>query len=130
MAEIELQGMQELLNSLTELGRKGSRIENKALLAAAKPILDEATSTSAFSDVSGKLRAGLKISRVKNKGGTKHVLIGIEKGDISEIFYGKFLEFGTSRQNASPFLQPAYESKKGEAIRILREEFRKGLGLK
>ena len=129
MAEIELQGMQELLNSLTELGRKGSRIENKALLAAAQPILDEATSTSAFNDRSGKGRAGLKISRVKSKGDTKHVLIGIEKGDISEIFYMKFLEFGTSKMPARPFLQPAYESKKGEAIRIMKEEFRKGLGL-
>ena len=129
MAEIELQGMQELLNSLTELGRRGSRIENKALLAAAKPILDEATSTSAFNDVSGEGRAGLKISRVRSKGDTKHVLIGIEKGDISEIFYMKFLEFGTSKMPARPFLQPAYESKKGEAIRILKEEFQKGLGL-
>ena len=129
MADIELQGMQELLDSLTALGRRGSRIENKALKAAAKPILDAATSTNAFSDRSGEGRSGLKISRVKTKGDTKTVLVGIEKGDISEIFYMKFLEFGTSKMPARPFLQPAYESKKSEAIRILKEEFQKGLGL-
>ena len=129
MAEIELQGMQELIDKLTELGKKGSRIENKALLAAAKPILDDAVATNAFNDRSGKGRAGIKISRVKTKGDTKTVLIGIEKGDISEIFYLKFLEFGTSKMPARPFLGPAYERNKGEAIRILKYEFRKGLGL-
>ena len=127
MAEIELQGMQGLLNSLTELGRKGSRIENKALKAAAKPILDAAVANAPV--LSGAGKAGLKISRVKTKGDTKTVLIGIGKGDISEIFYMKFLEFGTSKMPARPFLQPAYESKKNEAIRILKEEFQKGLGL-
>ena len=129
MATIELQGMQELMNRLTELGKRGSRIENKALLAAAKPILDDAVATNVFTDKSGKGRAGLKISRVKTKGDTKTVLIGIEKGDISEIFYMKFIEFGTSKMAARPFLQPAYERNKGEAIRILKYEFRRGLGL-
>ena len=127
MADIELQGMQELLDSLTALGKKGSRIENKALKAAAKPILDAAIANTPV--LSGAGKAGLKISRVKTKGDTKTVLIGIGKGDISEIFYMKFLEFGTSKMSARPFLQPAYESKKSEAIRILKEEFQKGLGL-
>jgi len=127
MAEIELQGMQELLNSLTDLGKRGKRIENKALLAAAKPILDAAVANAPVK--SGKGQAGLKIGRIKSKGDTKTVLIGIGKGDISEIFYMKFHEFGTSKMPAHPFLQPAYESKKAEAIRILKEEFRRGLGL-
>ena len=129
MAELEVKGMQELLNKLTELGKKGSRIENKALLAAAKPILDAATSTNVFRDITGKGRAGLKISRVKSKGDTKTVLIGIEKNDISEIFYMKFIEFGTSKMTARPFLQPAYEANKSEAMNIMKSEFKKGLGL-
>jgi HK97 gp10 family phage protein len=141
MAEIELQGMQELLDQLTALGRRGARIENKALLAAAKPILDEAVMNAPIRTGGGA--AGLAISRVKTKGDEKHVLIGIEKADMSEIFYMKFIEFGSSPHriirngvgrdhpgtNAEPFLGPAYESKKGEAISILKEEFRKGLGL-
>jgi len=127
MAEIELQGMQELLNRLTELGKKGKRIENKALLAASKPILDEMAANAPY--LTGDGQAALKTSRVKSKGDTKTVLIGIEKGDISEVFYMKFHEFGTSKMPAKPFMQPAYESKKAEAIRILKEEFRRGLGL-
>jgi len=127
MAQIEIQGMQELLNKLTELGKKGKRIENKALLAAAKPILEVMVSNAPHD--SGDGQAALKTSRVYSKGDTKRVLIGIEKGDISEVFYMKFHEFGTSKMPAKPFMQPAYEAKKGESIEILKEEFRKGLGL-
>jgi len=129
MATLEVKGMQELLDKLTKLGKKGSRIENKAILAAAKPILDAAVSTNAFRDRTGKGRAGLKINRVKSKGDTKTVLIGIEKGDISEIFYMKFLEFGTSKMSARPYLGPAYEAHKAEAIEIIKSEFKKGLGI-
>lgn len=155
MADIELKGMKELLDKLTELGKKGARIENKALLAAAQPILDAAISNAPV--LTGKGKAGLAISRVKTKGDTKNVLIGIEKADMSDIFYMKFIEFGASAHQirignkgkvaggilkstkntpiqhpgtvAQPFLGPAYESKKGEAIEILKSEFRKGLGL-
>lgn len=119
--------MQELIDRLTELGKRGSRIGNKALLAAAKPILDDAVTNAPF--LTGDGQAGLKISRVKTKGDTKTVLIGIDKGDISEIFYMKFHEFGTSKMGERPFLGPAYERNKGEAIRILKYEFRRGLGL-
>lgn len=128
MAEIELQGMQELLDRLTELERKGSKIENQALLKAAEPILSDAISNAPVR--TGKGRAGLKTSRPRSKGDTKYVLIGIDKGDISEIFYMKFHEFGTSKMPAKPFLEPAYEKNKDKAVGILKEEFRKGLGLK
>ena len=127
---IELQGLGELQKRIEELGRKGSRIENEALRKAAEPILDDAKRTSAFHDQSGDLRKGLKISKVKKLSGTKYVLVGIEKGDNSNIYYGKFLEWGTSKMSARPFLGPSYEKNKKEVIETLKEELRKGLGLK
>ena len=97
---------------------------------AGQEIVDEAKTTSAFHDRSGKLRRGLKVSGVRSKKGHKYVFAGIQKGDNSEIFYGSFLEFGTSKMAARPFLGPAYESKKREAEKVIKEELRKGLGLK
>lgn len=41
----------------------------------------------------------------------------------------KMVEFGTTKMVARPFLTNAYLNNKTEAIRILREELRKGLGL-
>lgn len=127
---IELEGLEELMKKVEDLGRKGARIENQALQKAAEPILNDAKSTSAFHDQSGKLRDGLKISKVKKIGGTKYVLVGIEKGDNSKIFYGKFLEWGTSKMSARPFLQPAYESNKNQVIETIKSELIRGLGLK
>jgi HK97 gp10 family phage protein len=129
VAELELQGMQELMAALQSISGKSKSIQNKALKKAAKPILDDATRTTTFKDVSGAGRTGLKISRPKSKGDVTTVLIGVDKADISEIFYMKMVEFGTTKMVARPFLTNAYLNNKTEAIRILREELRKGLGL-
>ena len=129
-AELQVIGLDEIMKKIEELGRKGAKIENEAITEGAKPILDDAVSTTAFKDQSGDGRKGLKISRPRKKGDVKYVLIGIDKGDISEIFYMKFKEFGSSHEPARPFLQPAYERNKAEALRIIKEIMRKGLGLK
>ena len=38
-----------------------------------------------------------------------------------EAFYGRFLEFGTSKMAAKAFLRPAYEAKKSEAAQKFSE---------
>lgn len=126
---IQLEGLEGLQRKIAALGRKGSTIENKALTKAGEVILNEAKSTSAFHDRTGDLRRGLTISKVKKQAGTKYVLVGIDKSDNSAIFYGKFLEWGTSKMPAKPFLSPAYEKNKDQVINILKEELRRGLEL-
>ena len=129
-ADLEVTGMQELVDRVQELGSKASKeVQNQALLKAAQPILNEAVQTSSFKDRTGRLRKGLKISRPKSKGDTRYVLVGIDKSDNSTIFYGKFIEFGTSKEPARPYLGPAYESHKEEAKEIIKNELRQALGL-
>ena len=128
-ADLEISGMQELLDKVQELGKKATKIQNQALLKAAQPILDDAVQTTTFTDRTGRLRKSLKISRPKSKGDTKYVLVGIDKGDISEVFYSKFHEFGSSHEPARPFLAPAYERHKKEALEIIKNELRMALGL-
>lgn len=127
MADIELTGVDEILNKLQQIGTNISRLENKALKNAAEPVLEDAKATNAFNDKSGKLRKGLKISNVKNKEGTKYILVGVDKSDNSKIFYGKFLEFGTSKMPAKPFLEPAYEKNKDNIQQTIAETLKEGL---
>lgn len=127
MADIELTGVDEILNKLQQIGTNISRLENKALKNAAEPVLEDAKATNAFNDKSGKLRKGLKISNIKNKEGMKYVLVGVDKSDNSKIFYGKFLEFGTSKMSARPFLQPAYEKNKDNIQQTIAETLKEGL---
>lgn len=127
MAKIELKGMQELLDNLQQLGQKATRIENQALIKAAEPILADAVQNAP--EKTGRGKRGLTIGRPRKKGEEKYVLVGLDRGDISEIFYMKFHEFGTSKMKARPFLGPAYEKHKQKAVEIIRDELRRGLGL-
>lgn len=119
--------MEQLIQRIEQMGKLGARVENKALKKAGQIIVEEAKNNVPVK--TGKLKEGLKVSGVRKKNGNKFVLAGIQKGDNSKIFYGKFLEFGTSRQNAKPFMAPAYESKKNEAKEIIKQELRNALKL-
>lgn len=130
MASMELEGLDNLLKRVEDMGKAGTRVENTALKKAGEVILEEAKQTSAFHDISGKLRKGLKVSGIRSTSGRKYVLVGIQKGDNSDIFYGKFLEFGTSKMIARPFMGPAYESKKKEATEVIKQELKSALNLK
>lgn len=123
MADMKLEGMEELLAEVERLGKAGNRIENAALREAG-----DAVKTSIQNETptrSGKLKASISVSRVKTKGGIKQVEVGPGPGG----YYGKFLEFGTVKMRANPFMSRGYETSKSEAERIIEEEIRKGLGL-
>lgn len=124
---MDFKGFDELMKEIEQLGRKGNSIQNKALKTGALPILQEAK-VRAPKDT-GRGVEGLTVGRPRWKGDTKYVLIGIDRGDISEIYYLKFHEFGTSKMQARPFLGPALEMKKSEAVSIMQKEIKEGLGL-
>ena len=155
-ADLEVKGMEELLKNIQEIGKKGVKVQNTAIIKAAEPILKDAIANAPVK--TGKGRSMLKISRPRSKGDSKYVLVGLDKGDTSEAYYLKFAEWGTSAHTikitkgkqvaggvlkstkktainipslpARPFLAPAYERNKKQAIEIMKEELRKGLGLK
>jgi HK97 gp10 family phage protein len=62
-----------------------------------------------------KRYANTKANRRKNRVGRKFKTEGL-------AYYWKFLEFGTSKMAARPFMRKAFEAKKEEAVRILQQE--------
>ncbi len=132
MSELfSLEGMDDIVKKLEAMGKKAGRIENQALRSAAEPVLKDMKDKINEKELirTGKLKEGLKISKVKKKLGTKYVEVGIGKGDISNIFYGKFLEWGTSKIEATPFMQPAIENNQEQIKETIKAELKKGLGL-
>lgn len=122
---IELSGVDEILNKLKNIGANVSKLENQALRNAAEPVLEDAKANAPVK--TGKLKEGLGISSVKAKAGMKYILVGIDKSDNSKIFYGKFIEFGTSKMSPRPFMGPAYEKNKREIIEEIKSTLREGL---
>jgi HK97 gp10 family phage protein len=127
--DLEVMGINELIDRVNELRNQTAKIQNQALLKAAEPLLDEAVRTTTFTDKTGRLRKSLKIIGPRSKDKKRYVLVGIDKNDITEVFYGRFHEFGTSHEPARPFLGPAYERHKKEALEIIKNELRQALKL-
>lgn len=140
---MELNGIDQLLSRADTMGRKGDSLQNKALKRAANVINDEIVANAPTSTMprqpkpktqmwrsGGHAKNLLKVSGIRSKGGEKFILAGIQKSDNSKAFYLKFKEFGSSKESAKPFMAPAYEAKKQEAIEVIKEELKKGLGLK
>lgn len=117
--ELDLVGMDELMKKLNELGQKGTKAINKALAKGSEPILQNMKNTDAFDDRSGRLRDSLKVSKVKTRKNVKFVWIG----DVDrEAIWGWYIENGTSKHVATPFMRPAWREEKEKALKIIKEE--------
>jgi HK97 gp10 family phage protein len=52
---------------------------------------------------------------------------GSAKARYQYLYYWKFIEFGTSRQRARPFLRPALDENKALIVNLMQERLRKGI---
>ena len=123
LANLELEGMDKLLAEIDKMGREGARIENKALKEAGETVKESIQNETPVR--SGTLKESIKVSGIKTKDGMKVVEIGPGK----DGWYGKFLEFGTKKLKANPFMSRGYEKSKGQVENKIVEEIKKGLGL-
>lgn len=122
--EFEVQGMEELMKKLEQMGKAGAKIENKALQKAAEPLLEEVKNTTVFNDVTGNLRKSIKMSRVKVAKDGKYIWIG----DVDrKANYSWYVEFGSSKVPARPFLRTVFEAGKFKVFNTIKEEIEKGL---
>jgi HK97 gp10 family phage protein len=117
---LQFYGMQELIRRLEHLGTEADRVKEDALLAGAE-IIQQAASEKAPRDT-GKLAENIVISDVKEDG-------TVDIGPDRDRFYGLFLEFGTSKMAARPFLQPAFEESKEQVQQKMADVIRRELGL-
>lgn len=126
MSGIELQGIDTVLAELRRrLGNGASRVENKALREAGQPMAEAMQSKVNVSDEKRRhLREDIRVSRVVRKDGMKYVLVGPGR---KTGWRAHFLEYGTSKMSAQPFVEPSFHEKKGESLQILADGFRKGL---
>jgi HK97 gp10 family phage protein len=125
--DIKFEGMSELIEKLESKNARFNSIENMALKLGAEPILEDTKNTNSFKNRSGNLKKALAVGKIKTKNGVKSIKIGVSRGDNSSAYYGKFIEFGTSKMPAKPFIEPAFEKHKGEAIEIIKQEIKGAL---
>jgi HK97 gp10 family phage protein len=123
----EFSGTDQLLAALRRKGQGMSkRVESIALRAAGQVMAEEMSNRAERSDVDRKyhMQDNVKVSNVRRKDGMKYVLIGPNK-HVS--WRAHWHEYGTSKQQAKPFIEPAYIAKRRESLQVIADELRKGL---
>ncbi len=124
---VKLLGAKELDRKLRKLEPKiGKKVIKGALREAAKMILKVAKQKVPVD--TGALKKDLKVRAMKRKKGRYGVLIGTAAGwGKGKTFYGAYLEFGTSKRPAKPFLRPAFDETKEAVIRRLKRRLKVGI---
>ncbi|MEH7249164.1 HK97-gp10 family putative phage morphogenesis protein [Neobacillus niacini] len=119
---VNFQGMSTLLNYLEDMGKRVDyQVRKKALVAGAEVLKEKAKESVPVR--TGKLQANIIISDVQGE----EIHVGPDQQGTA--FYGHFLEFGTSKMDAQPFLGPALENNKDELEAKMAEVIKRELGL-
>ena len=103
----DIKGLKDLAKNADNLKKSfaGTTLRT-ALRNGAKPVRDKAKASVPVDE--GKLKRSIGIRAKVSRGGDGYADVGFSE------FYGGFIELGTSRQQAQPFLRPALEGSEGE----------------
>lgn len=155
--EVQLQGLDGLLDALkalpAEIGAKGGGPARVALAKATRIIRDQAIANAPRD--TGLLQENIIMHRDRKPhlaGAAEHYSVGVRrksrryantkrnkgKGRVGKTYfvegsayYWQFIEFGFTRNGVTypprPFLRPAFESRKEEAMDTIVTELRAGL---
>lgn len=149
--KFKVTGLKELREQLTQLGAiAGQRILASAARTAMKPVLDDARVRVPVA--SGLLHDALRLATVRPTSGNVVASAGVaiakkvnqeipvvldedEEEPVSDLtttarvdgprHRWHFVEFGTVNMAAQPFLRPAFDARKGEALDRFKKFLRK-----
>lgn len=139
---LDVKGIDLIREKILELGRRGAAAEGMALKAGGE-ILQQVISQKAPRSASPRQptsgsqswRTGqhaadhIKVSKVLSKKGMKLVRVGVQPSDNSHYFYLKFKEYGSSKEAAHPFIEPARIESRPAVERAIKAKLKDGLGL-
>lgn len=121
----ELDGLKEMNAKLEKMGIVGSKIQNNAIKAGGEVLQKSISEHVVVSDRNEThIRDDIVVSNVKNKNEEKYVEVGAGK---ETAWRAKFLEFGTSKMSARPFMSPAMSESQDDVLKAIAEKMREGL---
>jgi len=131
-----LTGFAEMAKKLREFGPKVGRKHLRAATSKGAAVIRKKARELAPVDT-GEMRKDIQQKREKTSGdniasysvytrsGKKSRMSGKARNVDKDSFYWKFQEFGTAKMPAQPFMRPAFESEKENAVDVLGAELDK-----
>ena len=131
---MEIRGAKELNLKLSRLPFKVSKkIAMTALRSGGKIIMNRAKMLCPVA--TGFLQKSIKVRVPRHKRRNEAViLVGIDSVPMGgrmgkKAFYGAFVEFGTSKIKANPFMRPAFDGTRTEVIEAISNDLAVGIAL-
>lgn len=130
---IQIEGMGRLRKALLTVTQEGEKTTSRVVASSALNIQRRAKQnlTTNKSVDTGRLRNSIAVAETEAElPETEGIAIApnqIRAGMLSavvgtKVFYGPFVEFGTRRSRAKPYLFPAYEEERSQFIQRLQKE--------
>ncbi len=121
---VKFEGGAELARTLNALPTRLSRqIKREALLDSAEPMVAVARRMAprepGAPDIADNIEAQASRGGLDAFGDEKATTVVI--GPARGFFYGYYLEFGTVKMGAQPFMRPAFDSQKDRTLALIRE---------
>jgi HK97 gp10 family phage protein len=133
MAKVEVQGLRELGERMKKLSLDVAlKASRSATNAAAQVIKKEAISKAPVD--TGNLKKNIIVRRAKQPDLTSLHLVLVRSGKLTDkqkgsglqdAFYWRFVEFGTVNAPPKPFMRPAFDTKKGQALDAMTAQLKK-----
>jgi len=121
---VTIQNLPALQRDFANLTAKMQRgVLRDALRAAARPVV--ASAKSKVPVRTGKLQRGIQ-QRVSVRSGSAEAIIGFDR----KQFYGRFIELGTSKMSAKPFLRPALDESQNQIEQAFAAAVERGINRK
>lgn len=122
----KLEGLEQTVAALDDLSKSMERaVVRRTLIDAAEPTAVLAARLAphdegilSFSIGVGTQLTGRHKSEQRNRASEVEVYIG-PRGGLGALFYASFQEFGTINMPAHPFLRPAWEATKAQALGLI-----------
>lgn len=152
MGNVKVDGLSQIHKALSELGRKVSnKIAVKAMREGGKIVREQARQNAPILSQStpyrraGTLKKAIKSSTKVLKNGKIGTVIRVKELTTKQIetfkvrsgkkgalnpkdpYYWRFIEFGTSKMPAKPFLRPAFEQTKEKAATEIIKTLKDGI---
>lgn len=128
---VKVAGLSELGRRLSQLASDvGGRVARAAVAAGAQTIKRQAILNAPVA--TGNLKRNIITKRLRKSehGLTEAQIVTVRQGRVTakqadrglrDAFYARYVEFGTVKTPARPFLRPAFDAKKEAAVDAMRE---------
>jgi HK97 gp10 family phage protein len=139
--EVRIHGLRQIEQAMKSLpARMDRRLLNRSLIVGGRLFRDEARARVPLlrvpdpRRVRGAIQRAIHVGAVRPEGHTASVWVRVRpltrrqianfkrkrgkqaSANPADPFYWRFVEFGTSKMAARPFMRPAFEAKKREAV--------------